>query len=253
MLCRIQGWLLRYFTSTPTAPWVCSAGCKDDFRDVWLQRWQHHGHQRVWNHHQQPAPAGQECRCHQDRLQGTTWVSILPVCMSISSFSFFIVVIGVLYMPYPDGCRHVLTLLPRLRPYPMSEHAATVCLHEHEHAGCLSTSSMRHLQLTIALHVWCSLLFMFVFMSIACPAGHVATLHWNICQIMTWARTMLNAQAWATWVSFMWPLPCMCDVCLVHVSPLKKYGAFRWSIWQTQKNHTLCVCVWLVPRNCPHG
>ena len=35
--------------------------------------------------------------------------------------AFDLVVIGLLYMAYPDG-RHKLIFLPRLRPYPMRGH-----------------------------------------------------------------------------------------------------------------------------------
>ena len=33
-----------------------------------------------------------------------------------------VLVIGLLYMAYPNGCRHKHTCLPRLRPYPMRGH-----------------------------------------------------------------------------------------------------------------------------------
>jgi len=33
-----------------------------------------------------------------------------------------LVVIGLVYKAYPDGCRHKHTLLPRLRPYPVRGH-----------------------------------------------------------------------------------------------------------------------------------
>ncbi len=35
------------------------------------------------------------------------------------TFFVYLVVIGLLYMAYPDGCQHEFTFLPRLRPYPM--------------------------------------------------------------------------------------------------------------------------------------
>jgi hypothetical protein len=33
-----------------------------------------------------------------------------------------LVVIGLVYKAYPDGCRHKYTFLPRLRPYPVRGH-----------------------------------------------------------------------------------------------------------------------------------
>ena len=173
-------------------PWLCSAGCKDDLWDVWLQWRQHHGHQRVWDHHQQPAAAGQKRRCHQNRLQGATWVSMLPACLSQCIFVYSVLIVTyILYMAYPNGCWHAFTFLPRLRPYPLSEHAT--CLHvcismrismlaEHKHHEAL--------QLTVALHVWCSVLFMSVFMWLP---FHLDT--WQ-CFIETYVKGQLEQAYW---------------------------------------------------------
>ncbi len=42
--------------------------------------------------------------------------------MRCSQVYFNFVVIGLLYMAYPNGCQHTLTFQPRLRPYPMKGH-----------------------------------------------------------------------------------------------------------------------------------
>jgi hypothetical protein len=46
-------------------------------------------------------------------------VSPASVCPVVS---LNLVVIGLLYMAYPDGSQHKFTFLPRLRPYPMRGH-----------------------------------------------------------------------------------------------------------------------------------
>ena len=43
----------------------------------------------------------------------------VPSCCECLHLSQFTVAIGLSYMAHPNGCRHELTLMPRLRPYPM--------------------------------------------------------------------------------------------------------------------------------------
>ena len=72
------------------------------------------------------------------------------------------VAIGLVYKAYPDGCRHALTFLPRLRPYPMRRHrllwGSVPCIPiPMFHASCethadvhtLGTHAVYH-----ALHAW---------------------------------------------------------------------------------------------------
>ncbi len=49
-------------------------------------------------------------------------VYTMHVCINL-------VVIGLLYMACPDGCRHKITFLPRLRPYPVRGHRLLCCLY----------------------------------------------------------------------------------------------------------------------------
>jgi len=46
----------------------------------------------------------------------------MPVMLAALYIFLSLVMIGLLYMAYPDGCLPKFTFLPRLTPYPMRGH-----------------------------------------------------------------------------------------------------------------------------------
>ena len=53
---------------------------------------------------------------------GTYAASVMPSPQNTMTLLISLVAIGLLYMAFPDGCQCKLTLLPRLRPYPVRRH-----------------------------------------------------------------------------------------------------------------------------------
>ena len=72
-----------------------------------------------------PSAAVMSC-VHDMHLQYISTTRYFLLCNPVSSHAsagiFVVVMIGLLYMAYPDGCWHTFTFLPRLRPYPMKGH-----------------------------------------------------------------------------------------------------------------------------------
>jgi len=158
-------------------------------------------------------------------------------------------VIGVLYMAQPDGCQHWFAVLPRLRRYPVSEHAT--CLHV-----CMSMRMLACAQatwatfkLTIALPVWYSVLFMFVFMSIAFPSEDMAMFCQDIC--LEWACWLFKPEQHESASSDLC-LRFVMSVSLVCV-PSRNSGQVIETFVKYKQPCTMHMCVTSAPRNCPCG